>query len=117
MTSPPAPARFGMICSRSTGRRRPADMLRIQLDDRALFLTRWRDFVTELLDTEALANQPQRAEFKQRVADWNARASVDSVGYRLVRAFHERTEKSVWVMMLSSLALTPAEPASVPRKV
>jgi penicillin amidase len=94
----------------------PADMLRIQLDDRALFLTRWRSVVTVLLDADAVANHPERAEFKKQVADWNARASVDSVGYRLVRAFHEHTEKSVWAMMLSSLALTPGEHTSIPAK-
>jgi penicillin amidase len=94
----------------------PADMLRIQLDDRALFLTRWRTVVTELLDTDAVANHPERAEFKKLVADWNARASADSVGYRLLRAFHERTEKSVWAMMLRSLALTPGEPTSIPAR-
>jgi penicillin amidase len=94
----------------------PADMLRIQLDDHALFLTRWRTVLTDLLDADAVANHPDRAEFKKLATDWNGRASVDSVGYRLVRAFHERTEKSVWAMMLSGLSLTPGEPAAVPAK-
>jgi penicillin G amidase len=94
----------------------PADMLRIQLDDRALFLTRWRTVLTDLLDADAVASHPQRAQFKKLAADWNGRASVDSVGYRLVRAFHERTEKAVWAMMLSGLSLTPGAPGSVPAK-
>jgi penicillin amidase len=94
----------------------PADMLRIQLDDRALFLTRWRAVLTDLLDADAVDNHPERAEFKKLATDWNGRASVDSVGYRLVRAFHERTEKSVWAMTLSGLGLTPGEPGSVPAK-
>jgi penicillin amidase len=94
----------------------PADMLRIQLDDRALFLTRWRTVLTDLLDADAVANHPERAQLKKLATDWNGRASVDSVGYRLVRAFHERTEKSVWAMLLSGLSLTPGEPASVPAK-
>ena len=94
----------------------PADMLRIQLDDRAVFLTRWRTVLTDLLDADAVANHPQRAELKKLATDWNGRASVDSVGYRLVRAFHERTEKAVWAMMLGGLSLTSAEPSSVPAK-
>jgi penicillin amidase len=94
----------------------PADMLRIQLDDRALFLTRWRTVLTDLLDADAVASHPERAEFKKLAADWNGRASVDSVGYRLVRAFHERTEMAVWAMMLSGLSLTPGAPGSVPAK-
>jgi penicillin G amidase len=85
----------------------PADMLRIQLDDRAVFLTRWRTMITDLLDADAVANQPRRAQFKHLVADWNARASADSVGYRLVRAYHERVQLSVWKMMLAALRVAP----------
>ncbi len=42
------------------------------------------------------------------VASWDARASVDSVGYRLVRAFHERTQQAVWDMVLQGLGM-PAD--------
>ena len=91
------------------GRAAPADMLRIQLDDRAVFLTRWRTLITQLLDADAVANHPARAEFRKLVADWNARASVDSVGYRLVRSYHERTTRAVWEMMLGALGLAPDE--------
>ena len=89
----------------------PADMLRIQLDDRAVFLTRWRTLITDLLDADAVANHPERAEFRKLVSDWNARASVDAVGYRLVRAYHERTSKAVWTMMLGALGIAPDETA------
>jgi penicillin amidase len=81
----------------------PADMLRIQLDDRAVFLTRWHDQVLQLLDADALADHPDRAQFKQLVTSWNARASVDSVGYRLVRAYHDQTQKAVWDMLVTAL--------------
>jgi penicillin G amidase len=92
----------------------PADMLRIQLDDRAVFLTRWRTMLTELLDADAVANQPRRAQFKQLIADWNARASADSVGYRLVRAYHERLQLSVWKMLLAALRVAPGEEIEAP---
>ena len=85
----------------------PQDMLHIQLDDRARFLTPWRGVVTELLDAAALADHPERAQFKKLVVDWNARASVDAVGYRLVRGFHDRLAQSVWTMMLDGLKLPP----------
>jgi len=94
----------------------PQDMLHIQLDDRALFLTRWQGYITSLLDADAIANHPERARFKKLVADWNARASVDSVGYRLVRAFHERLERSVWTMMLDGLALKPTAESWAPSR-
>jgi penicillin amidase len=96
------------------GQATPADMLRIQLDDRAVFLTRWRTLITELLDADAVANHPARAEFRKLVSDWNARAGVDSVGYRLVRAYHERSTKAVWEMMLGALGLAPGEDATAP---
>ncbi len=85
----------------------PADMLRIQLDDRADFLARWRTLLTSLLDADALEGHPGRAELKSLVAGWNARASVDSAGYRLVRDFHERVSMSVWQTVLAALALSP----------
>jgi penicillin amidase len=92
----------------------PADMLRIQLDDRAEFLQRWRALLIELLDADAIANRPERAQFKTLVSDWNTRASVDSVGYRLVRAFHEQTLKSVWETLLGALGVAPGEDVAAP---
>ncbi len=65
----------------------PEDMLRIQLDDRAVFLGRWRMLLLSLLDAEAVAARRDRAEFRALAQDWIPRASVDSVGYRLVRGF------------------------------
>lgn len=92
----------------------PADMLRIQLDDRAGFLARWRTLIIEVLDPDAIANHPARVQFRRLVSDWNARASVDSVGYRLVRAYHEQTLKSVWEMVLGALGLAAGENAAAP---
>jgi penicillin G amidase len=83
----------------------PADMLRVQLDDRAVFLARWRALILELLDAQALRDHPRRDEFKRFIAQWNARASVDSVGYRLVRDFHDRAERAVWRMSLKGLGI------------
>lgn len=62
-----------------------ADMLAIQLDDRALFLARWRDLALEVLP--AANPSPGRDAFRRWVQNWDGRASVPSVGYRLVRAF------------------------------
>jgi penicillin G amidase len=91
----------------------PADMLRIQMDDRALFLGRWQGLALSVLDAENLQGHPQRAQFRRLVASWNARASVDSVGYRLVRAFHERTRQAVWDMVLAGLGV-PADEENFP---
>jgi penicillin G amidase len=64
-----------------------ADMLRLQLDDSALFLARWQRLLLEVLSPEAVAGQPRRAEARELVAAWGAHAAVDSAGYRIVRAF------------------------------
>jgi penicillin amidase len=92
----------------------PADMLRIQLDDRALFLARWRTLLLRLLDAQALRDQPRRAEFRRLVESWDATASVDSVGYRLVRAYHDRAQQAVWDMLLGALHLPADEDAAPP---
>lgn len=77
---------------------RPADLLDLALDDRALFLARWQQLALNVLTPETIAKNPPRAEFRRLVETWNARASTDSVGYRLVREFRTTT---------ANLALTP----------
>jgi penicillin amidase len=74
----------------------PADMLAIQYDDRALFLSRWRDVILEVLTDERVAANPQLAEYRELVYDWIPRAAPDSVGYRLVRAFRLEVQSKVF---------------------
>jgi penicillin G amidase len=83
------------------------DMLSIQLDDRALFLSRWRDLMLSLLDGGALVGHPIRADMRRLVAGWDARADVGSIGYRLVRAYRERVASAVWHMILRPIAAPP----------
>lgn len=60
----------------------------ISLDDRALFMQRWRDQALHALDGAALAGRPERAEFRRLLSDsWSGHASVDSVGYTLARGY------------------------------
>jgi len=61
----------------------------VALDDRALYLTPWRDRALQALagDSDAAAH-PRRDEFKRLLeSTWTGHASVDSVAYRLTRAF------------------------------
>lgn len=71
------------------------DMLRIQLDDRALLLARWQDLALDVLDPETAARDPRRAEARRLVEAWGGRAAVDSVGYRIVRSFRENVRDLV----------------------
>lgn len=65
----------------------PADLLAIQLDDRALYLERWQKFFLETLNDEAIAQKAARVELRDTVRRWNGHAGIDSAAYRLVRAF------------------------------
>lgn len=71
----------------------PADMLDIQLDDRALFLDPWRNQLVKTLKQGA-AN-PQRDAALKALDDWNGRASVDSVSYRIVRGWRNEVKDTV----------------------
>jgi penicillin amidase len=82
-----------------------ADMLRIQLDDRAVFLRRWRALLLQVLDAHSLQGHPHRAELRRLVESWDAAAVPDSVGYRLVRTWHDQTERAVWSMLLGGLRI------------
>ncbi len=71
----------------------PADLLAIQLDDRALFMTRWKDLMTRELAT---APSSKLIETMQRgLGDWDGRASVRSVSYRLVAAWRSEVTDTV----------------------
>lgn len=84
-------------------------MLEIQLDDRALFLSRWRDLLLGLLDGRAVEGSRPRAEFRRLVDEtWTGHASVDSVSYRLVREFRLRTFAAVYGWLTAPCAQTAA---------
>lgn len=84
----------------------PADLLKVQLDDRALYLAPWRDLLLKTLTPEAVQGNPRRAEMR-RIAEqgWTGHASVDSAGYRVVRGFKE----SVIDQVFQSLTARPRE--------
>jgi len=79
----------------------PEDMLAIQYDDRALFLSRWRILLLDVLDTDAVAANPALGEYRDLVENWIPRAVPDSVGYRLVRAFRLEVERRVFHALMA----------------
>jgi penicillin amidase len=92
----------------------PAALLKIQLDDRAIFLTRWQQLLSRTLDAQAVRNNPRRAELKRLVDSWDARADTASVGYRIVRTWRDHTERTVWEMILDALHIEADESFTVP---
>ena len=81
----------------------PADMLDIQLDDRAVFLSRWRTLLLATLETNAIVDNDKRQLFRQLVENWRPRATVDNVGYRLVDAFRLEAGGRVTNMLLQPI--------------
>jgi penicillin amidase len=71
----------------SMTRSTPRDHLALQLDDRALFLERWQQLLVDVLSQPAARNDTLLEEMRHHVEDWGARASIGSVGYRIVRNF------------------------------
>jgi penicillin amidase len=72
---------------RALDRPSEADMLALQLDDRALWLGEWRTFVLEVLDRHVAELDSSQAAFHTRIRDhWEGHAEVGSVSYRLMRS-------------------------------
>ncbi len=67
------------------------DFMDIQLDNRAVFLDRWQALALATLDDAGLARDERMREADVLVANWGGRAAVDSVGYRIVKAFRLAT--------------------------
>jgi len=78
----------------------PTDMLSIQVDDRALFLKRWQSLLLTILDADAVRANAERQDYRDLAETWSSRASVDSAGYRLVRAFRMEVRERVFNMLM-----------------
>lgn len=79
----------------------PEDMLAIQYDDRALFLSRWRELLLEILDEKTIAGNAALGEYRGLVDGWVPRAAPESVGYRLVRAFRLEVEQRIFHALMA----------------
>ena len=80
--------RDDLLALRSAGRPLvPADLMAVQLDDRAILLGWWRDLLVASLPPKALEGHPGRAAVLEAVRSWEGRADTGSVSYRAVRTF------------------------------
>ncbi|HEY7190369.1 MAG TPA: penicillin acylase family protein [Vicinamibacterales bacterium] len=72
------------------------DLLDIQLDTDAEFLSRWRALLLETLTPAAIGDHATRAQFRELVErTWDGKASASSVGYRLTRMFREQASEMI----------------------
>lgn len=72
---------------RARGRFTPGNLLDIQLDARAVFLTRWQHLLQHTLTD---STEPDLKQLREITSHWHERAAVHSVDYRLVRAFRDQ---------------------------
>jgi penicillin amidase len=78
------------------------DLLAIQLDTSAEFLSRWHDVLLRTLTDAAVKGHGDRALFRELLAQgWSGAATPDSVGYRLTRAFRDIVSERVMAFVLS----------------
>ena len=78
------------------------DLLAIQLDTSAEFLSRWHDLLLRTLTDEAVTGSAERALFRELLTEgWSGAATPDSVGYRLTRTFREIVSERVMAFVLS----------------
>lgn len=79
----------------SEGPVKPAAFLNIALDVRGRFLDRWQQRLLHLLTPAAVAMHPDRDTVRKLIENWQGRATVDSVSYRLVRTWRQRVASRV----------------------
>ncbi|MGH7995297.1 MAG: penicillin acylase family protein [Opitutaceae bacterium] len=82
----------------------PRDLLGIELDDRALFLERWRGLLLSVLTPARAPAGSTRARFRGAVRTWKGRADPDEVGYTLVRKFRVRVAELVMNPLFAACA-------------
>ncbi|HWI20672.1 MAG TPA: penicillin acylase family protein [Vicinamibacterales bacterium] len=92
----------------------PKDMLDVQLDDRALYLERWRKLLLDSIPPPgsglSAPGAGDRAEFRRLIdSTWTGRASPDSVAYRLVKEFRTLFVGRVMMSLIApAAAVDPA---------
>lgn len=70
------------------------DLFAVQLDHRALFLSRWQKLLHEIVDRAPF--EPWKQKLADGLLDWNGLAAPSSVSYRIVRAFRQQVVDSIY---------------------
>lgn len=70
------------------------DLLAIQLDHRALLLSKWHQLLTATLDSADNA-LPWVSHMKEALSDWDGHASSNSIAYRAVRTYRYEVMKTI----------------------
>ena len=79
----------------------PPSSLAVQLDDRALFLERWRSLLVEILNHTQLASGHEHDAARTVLATWSGHAAPTDAAYRLVELFRAEVEARAFFMLVS----------------
>lgn len=79
----------------------PRASLSIELDDRAVFLERWRTLESGLIERALARGDRSQEAARATLARWSGHARPDDPAYRLVRAFREQVEARVFYMLVA----------------
>ena len=78
----------------------PEDMLELQMDDRALFLAQWQSLLLDVL-SDTPDSDAELKEYRRLVEEWIPRATPESVGFRLVRAFRNEVRQRTFDALMA----------------
>ncbi|MCC8627813.1 penicillin acylase family protein [Xanthomonas vesicatoria] len=89
------------------------DLLAIQLDDRALLLTRWWQLLRGVVEH---SKDPALQQIEQATRQWDGHASTTSASYRIVREFRSKTIDKVEAGLLAPAQAALGEQFLAPRR-
>ncbi|MGO9514665.1 MAG: penicillin acylase family protein [Steroidobacteraceae bacterium] len=79
----------------------PSASLAVQLDDRALFLERWRALLSEVIERARAGGRHEQDAAHEVLARWSGHAAPTDAAYRLVRLFREQVEARAFFMLIA----------------
>ena len=80
---------------------RPLSSLGVQLDDRALFLERWRELMNQVVDRERAAGSHEHDAAHEVLLKWSGHADPADAAYRLVNMFRAQVEARAFYMLIA----------------
>lgn len=89
------------------------DLLAIQLDDRAVLLTRWWQLLRSVVEH---SNDPALQQIEIATRQWDGHASTGSASYRIVRGFRSMTIDAVQAGLLAPAKAALGEDFLPPRR-
>ena len=79
----------------------PAASLAVQLDDRALFMERWRELLGQVIERAQTRGNHEHEAARAVLATWSGRAAPEDAAYRLVQQFRLEAQMRAFYMLVA----------------